>query len=205
MSDVVDMATEIQDEHLARSLKLARQPIAAGVAGECEQCFEDSPRLVGGRCAFCRDGRRRPPNPIGKMPKPVPPEETRVEQSVEEAPTMSKSVTFVADGAVLAEIRRRTADGTSNNRAALDLVEAGLAAMRGDPPAAPVVPVDLPSLAADVLIGEITRRLTSLVDAAAVEAADQRIAEAEDRASAAEERAVAAERKLDQLRAALAA
>lgn len=37
-----------------------RYDIPEGEAGECEECEEYSPRLIGGRCAFCRDGRERP-------------------------------------------------------------------------------------------------------------------------------------------------
>lgn len=118
---------------------------------------------------------------------------------------MGKSITFVADGDVLAEIRRRTADGTSNNRAALDLVEAGLAAINGSQPKAEAPAGDLTTVDAGALVNEITRRLTSAADAAAVEAAEQRASAAEARAETAEQRASAAERKLDALREALAA
>lgn len=59
MPDHIDLAVEISDLHLERSIRAARQPVPIGVPGECEKCFEESPRLVGGRCAPCRDGRRR--------------------------------------------------------------------------------------------------------------------------------------------------
>ena len=59
MADQMDMAADITALHFDISLRAARQPIAVGVAGECETCGEDSKRLVGGRCAPCRDGRRR--------------------------------------------------------------------------------------------------------------------------------------------------
>ena len=59
MADQMDMAAEISDLFLARSIRAARQPVPVGVPGECATCFEDSPRLVGGRCAPCRDGKRR--------------------------------------------------------------------------------------------------------------------------------------------------
>jgi hypothetical protein len=60
MADIVDLASELEQEHLARSIRAARVPIPVGVAGECEQCGDDMPRLIEGRCGFCRDGRRRP-------------------------------------------------------------------------------------------------------------------------------------------------
>lgn len=57
MADEVDRANELADAHLERSLRAARAPIPAGVRGECEECGEDMPRLVNGRCGYCRDGR----------------------------------------------------------------------------------------------------------------------------------------------------
>ena len=59
MPDNVDVAVEISDLHLERSIRAARQPVPVGVAGECETCFEDSKRLIGGRCAPCRDKLER--------------------------------------------------------------------------------------------------------------------------------------------------
>ena len=55
MPDNVDVAVEISDLHLERNIRAARQPVPVGIPGECETCFEDSPRLIGGRCAPCRD------------------------------------------------------------------------------------------------------------------------------------------------------
>lgn len=59
MADEIDRANEIADEHLARGIAAARVPIPVGEPGECEECGEDMPRLVDGRCGYCRDGRRR--------------------------------------------------------------------------------------------------------------------------------------------------
>jgi len=58
MADDVDLATRHAEDQLARLVAAARAPVPAGVPGECAQCGDDSPRLVGGRCAPCRDGRR---------------------------------------------------------------------------------------------------------------------------------------------------
>ncbi|MBM3927378.1 MAG: hypothetical protein FJ335_02820 [Sphingomonadales bacterium] len=60
MTDVVDMATDIVSEHIARGIAAARVPIPAGTAGECDNCGDTFARLVGGLCGYCRDGRRRP-------------------------------------------------------------------------------------------------------------------------------------------------
>jgi hypothetical protein len=57
MADEVDLAAELQQLHLEQSLRAARAVIPAGALGECSECGEDMPRLIGGRCAPCRDGR----------------------------------------------------------------------------------------------------------------------------------------------------
>lgn len=59
MADAIDDANELAEQHLAHSLRAALVPVPAGEPGECEQCGEDSKRLVVGRCAPCRDGRNR--------------------------------------------------------------------------------------------------------------------------------------------------
>ncbi len=61
MADIADMAQRIELEHLDRSIRAARVPIPAGVAGICDDCGEDSRRLVGGLCAPCREPRPRIP------------------------------------------------------------------------------------------------------------------------------------------------
>jgi hypothetical protein len=59
MTDLIDHANAIAEAALERQIAAARAPVPAGEPGECEGCGEDMPRLVGGRCGFCRDGRRR--------------------------------------------------------------------------------------------------------------------------------------------------
>ena len=61
MADKVDMAQTIEAEHLARAIAAARQPVPAGAPGECDDCGNDSPRLVNGLCAPCREPRPRLP------------------------------------------------------------------------------------------------------------------------------------------------
>lgn len=58
MADAADEANNITELERERSIARARRPMLAGVAGECNDCGEDMPRLVFGRCAPCRDGRR---------------------------------------------------------------------------------------------------------------------------------------------------
>ena len=60
MADNVDIATDLVAVGLEKSISAARAPVPAGKPGECDECGEDMPRLVEGRCGFCRDGRRPP-------------------------------------------------------------------------------------------------------------------------------------------------
>jgi hypothetical protein len=60
MADEADRAQlneELEREAMIRSA--ASAPFVPGVPGECERCGDDMPRLVGGLCAPCRDGRNR--------------------------------------------------------------------------------------------------------------------------------------------------
>jgi hypothetical protein len=59
MADEIDTSPDFTEQHLAAARARAAQPMPVGAPGECEDCGGDSPRLVGGRCAPCRDGRRR--------------------------------------------------------------------------------------------------------------------------------------------------
>lgn len=60
MADECDIANDLADSErsaaLSKALSVAAA-IPAGVAGTCVECGEDMPRLVGGRCGYCRDGR----------------------------------------------------------------------------------------------------------------------------------------------------
>ncbi len=58
MADDADQAHDNEAQHLAVSLSTIDPAMPKGVRGECENCGEDMPRLVGGLCGFCRDGRR---------------------------------------------------------------------------------------------------------------------------------------------------
>jgi hypothetical protein len=60
MSDDVDRATALIEQDTERAIAAARVPVPDGVSGECDGCFEEMGRLIGGLCGFCRDGRKRP-------------------------------------------------------------------------------------------------------------------------------------------------
>lgn len=64
MADEADYASDQQqrgDAYREAAVRAAAAAIPAGVPGECSNCGEHMPRLVDGRCAPCRDGRRRVP------------------------------------------------------------------------------------------------------------------------------------------------
>lgn len=58
MADIADLANDQIELHTARSIAAARKPMIPGEPGTCRECGDDMPRLVFGRCAPCRDGRR---------------------------------------------------------------------------------------------------------------------------------------------------
>lgn len=57
MVDEIDQSVEIQEAGLMASIDYIRSnaKIPVGQPGECIECYEDSPRLVRGVCARCRD------------------------------------------------------------------------------------------------------------------------------------------------------
>lgn len=60
MADEIDYANDQEQRGQAyreAAVRAAAAAIPAGEPGECHECGEESPRLVNGRCAPCRDGR----------------------------------------------------------------------------------------------------------------------------------------------------
>lgn len=56
MPDEIDRLQEHQEMLRESQIRAAlKKEIPVGVAGECFYCGEESPRLVGGNCAPCRD------------------------------------------------------------------------------------------------------------------------------------------------------
>lgn len=69
--DDADRASDQQQRGDAYREAAARRAAAAipqGTSGECDSCGEDSPRLVAGRCAPCRDGRSRTATNLRDLP-----------------------------------------------------------------------------------------------------------------------------------------
>lgn len=62
MPDDIDRQQEITQLENDAAIRRASRPIPKGEPGVCKECGEESPRLVVGRCAPCRDwlsGHRR--------------------------------------------------------------------------------------------------------------------------------------------------
>lgn len=208
MADAVDMAGEIEGEHLARALERARVAVPAGVPGVCDDCGEDSPRLVGGRCARCRDGRNKlavrreataVPAPAPVMPPrrqwigtaPMAPQQEEVTVAGER----KRAVTMTATGPVLEAIESGQDAHGGLGASALALIAAGLAGARAAPPPERPGSIDLASVHFDALLDAVKTRFER---AGAVEA--EQLAVLKRRASEAEARAETAETALAALR-----
>ena len=192
MADIVDMAAEIEGEHLAASLAQARVSIPVGVPGECDNCGDDFPRLVGGLCGYCRDGRRpmltsapAPAEPLhhpsaDEAPTLPPSPSQEIQTMAATAALKSRAITFPADGDLLRAIEQRAeAESIGLGRAAMDLAMRGLAAIN-EPPADPApVPPAVEDVHLDALLGEVRRRFEHAGDRSAELAAITRADEAE--------------------------
>lgn len=55
MADEADIANDYMERVQEAAMRAPRPQMAKGEPGECEWCGEDSPRLVRGACARCRD------------------------------------------------------------------------------------------------------------------------------------------------------
>lgn len=129
MTDIADLAAEIEAEHLAVSLSQVARTIPAGVAGICDECEEHVPRLVEGRCGFCRDGRCPPPSFYASRDarSPIPsPAEEHVPMAVKQPVILNRKITI--EGPALAAVERRAASGDmSFKQAAAELIEDAVA------------------------------------------------------------------------------
>lgn len=182
MSDAADMAAEIEGENVLIGVALARVPIAAGAAGECDECGHYMLRLVNGRCAFCRDGRLPPDN----WAPPVRPSNLSLKEPA--MPAKSICIPAFASAAIKAVEDRAAQQDIAIGHAAAQLIEAGLNAL-----AAPVEPAPVFGLGdvhVDALLDEVRRRFE--------------VATSVDLLAAVTARAEAAEGRLAKLREAMA-
>lgn len=195
MSDVVDLAAEIEADRIARGVAAAAQPIAVGVPGECDGCEWWMPRLVGGLCPYCRDGRPRPADWDPPVPPNSPSAPAAPAISKEPAPMSAKSIQLPA--AAQSAIRKVTelaaAKGMSIGQAAAELIDREITAPAVEAPAVAARTLDVPALL-DQLRAAFADRPDHSAELAAMT----------ERATAAETRAAAAEEKLAQFKALLA-
>lgn len=109
MTDAVDFAAAIEAEHVAAGLRRIDAAIPQGVSGECDECGEQMPRLVGGRCGFCRDGRRPPDSFYSDRDEarsaPPSPAKEHATMTVKQPALTSRKIAFT--GAALDAIERR--------------------------------------------------------------------------------------------------
>lgn len=187
MSDQADLAQDRLDVEIGAALSRIDATIPAGMPGECDECGELMPRLVGGRCGFCRDGRRPPLSTFDRLAPPVAvPVSSRTGE--EEEPMSAykdgKYVGVPCDKRVLEIIERRAEAGSvSLGISALALVEAGIAAIdqhagAAEPTAAePATVVSLEAVPTSWLTEELQRRLDAASQAPAL--LDAAIARAE--------------------------
>ncbi|MEE8612246.1 MAG: hypothetical protein V3V60_15820 [Sphingomonas aquatilis] len=142
MSDAADQAFDLETAHLAASLRRIDAAMPTGVAGECDECGEIMPRLVGGRCGFCRDGRRPPLSLFDDSPPPVamsiadtapaaPAEVFTQEETTMPTPkptATSRTISVPASDAILKAIEQRAAEeDLPLGRAVVSLLEDALA------------------------------------------------------------------------------
>src|SRR5690606_10881197 len=122
MPDAADVADSIIAETIARGVRAAAAArIDPGSAGECDNCGDAFPRLVGGLCGYCRDGRR----PDYAARNALAALEVEVADSVFD----KRTVTFAAKGGVLAAIEQRSEErDIGMGPAALELLEQAIAA-----------------------------------------------------------------------------
>lgn len=180
MPDDAEMAAAIEADRIAAGLQRIASAVPPGVPGECDNCGESMPRLVGGRCGFCRDGRRppaeryaaaqaklaTPSNQEKTMPTPTPTPE-------------AQTISVPATGAELDAIRLRAKErDLPLGRAALSLITE----LMDGPVTGEFKPGSVDRMATADLLDELAHRLG--------------IVPAEERVAAAEARAASAEAKL---------
>lgn len=175
MSDDADFAFRLEDAARQRGLASVSANIPAGLPGECDECGEIMPRLVGGRCGFCRDGRRPPAATYERVAARLQPEETSMT-------TDSRAITIPVPEPLKGVIEEYAAkNALPLGRAALEFADAGWKAMQAA--AAPVAdePLNLADVPDNQLAAELQRRLLAGVSGSDYEAAIARAEAAESK------------------------
>ncbi|MBY9062318.1 hypothetical protein K7957_05160 [Sphingomonas yunnanensis] len=178
MTDQIDMAAEIEAEHVALGLARARVSVPVGAAGDCNECGHYMPRLVGGRCGFCRDGRLPPDSwEPPQRPGDLPPRTPTMKAKNLQLPAFAEEA--IAAVEALAE-----REDLSLGHAAAKLIEAGQAAAEGSTAASAdeprgAVQINLGALTLTELVDELRRRVEEVIDQDELAAANARAVSAE--------------------------
>lgn len=201
MVDDADLSSLNEAQHVAASLTHIDATIPVGVAGECDECGMLMPRLVDGRCGFCRDGRRPPPeryaaaqarlhspdSPPARVTSPPPsPVEAKETTMPNPKPRPDfQNIGLLAKGDMLKTIRAYAAEhDLSAGKAALALMERALAkpspetnVIAGPAPMESITTADLLAELGRRVYGAVTPDTLAAVEARAV-AAEARLAQA---------------------------
>lgn len=173
MADDLDHASRMQDETIAWALSAVDRTIPAGIVGDCEECGELMPRLVDGRCGFCRDGR-----------KPTPEQYERARNLAEAMMTAanttdSQTISVPVKGDTLAAIRAHASThDLPMGRAVVSLVEQALAEPTEEATII-IKPASVAKLDTEALLAELGRRLAQAVTPQLLDAAITRAETAE--------------------------
>ncbi|MBD8677943.1 hypothetical protein [Sphingomonas sp. CFBP 13720] len=191
MADAADIAAVLSEVRVATGVARAALPIAAGVAGECDECEWWMPRLIEGRCAFCRDGRPRPADWEPPVPHSSSPVATLpVCKEAQPMPAKSIQLPAIAVVAITAVEQLATDRNIALGQAAAELIERGIAAPAASAPVPALERTDI-----DTLLGMVRARFDDR-DEERIE-----LAAVLKRAEVAEARAAEAEAKLVKIRA----
>lgn len=168
MVDDADIAFALQSARVAQQVARIDASLPAGVEGECDECGEWMGRLVGGRCGFCRDGRRPPPEAYEhaaqrRLASTLTDQTQPISSPAAKEPVMTAKVTpetrvisMPVTGEVLRAIETRAAErDLPLGQAARSWIEETLHA---EPTPAPAE-VALENLPDTVLVAELGRRL----------------------------------------------
>lgn len=185
MADAIDMAATAEAELIAHGLARVDRTIAQGCPGECDDCGEWMPRLVHGRCGFCRDGRRPPAEAYDRSAQRRSTKETAV-MTAKITPT-NCTISLPVAGDILKAIKDRAAErDLPMGQAARSFIEEATAST----PAASDPEWDgtlagaatyLQNIPDTALIAEVVRRLNAGVGTDDYEAALARATTAETR------------------------
>lgn len=177
MADEADIANAQAEVRREAALSRIARTIPAGAPGICDECEEPMPRLVGGLCGFCRDGRRPPLSFYADRPEAPASEPQEEQESMSTTSTAQavKPITIPAHEETFAAVKAH-ADETG-----LPMGQAAMALILSEPEEATVIiePASVARLATADLLAELARRFDAAVTPDLLDAAVTRAEAAE--------------------------